>query len=140
MTAAGGGNGTTGGGNNTNNSNAKSITITDITGKDGKQVQFGVISNISENEYAANGKVGTISDGSVKLDFSLAGKGEYHLSVEIFDNINSNETYYYSSGKTLVELSITGFADVLNLPKYDIKDINSIIPFNQFVDVSHFYE
>jgi hypothetical protein len=45
-----------------------------------------------------------------------------------------DDEYIYTGGKTLVQLGISSTDDIDKLPKYNIKDANSVIPFSDFVE------
>jgi hypothetical protein len=116
---------------------AKSITITGIPDeKDTKEGDYAAIKLLKDryDDVAVGG--GNISGGTLTVDLKDSsneekdwnGSGSYYIFFYPMDNYDD---FYYTNGKSLVELGISGF-DADKLPKYNITQQNTTIPFDKF--------
>jgi hypothetical protein len=111
-----------------------SITITGISGKTGT-VALGLFNSILDSEPAAGGE-GRVSS-SVKFTLKdknnndWNGRGSYYLAIAFADGTG----YYYTDGKSFLELAITSMGDYSKLPRYNISSASSTISIDKFVYV-----
>ena len=113
----------------------KTIIITGLAGKTGLAT-VNLLSSMND-EYPPISGNATISGSSVTfqlLDPSnnsnpWAGKGSFFLFLEI-DNDN---LYFYTDGKSLAELGIVSEADIVKLPKCNISSETTTIDFSKFL-------
>jgi hypothetical protein len=127
-------------GDESSNGNAKSITITGITGGAGEAFFEGYSSNFVDEIWAD----GRISGSSVTFsllnedDTPFTGSGLFYLMMELDNNDYSGE-FVYTNGKTLVELGLSSSSSenevFSKLPKYTISSVSSTIALNQFKEI-----
>ncbi|MDR1248111.1 MAG: hypothetical protein LBK63_02300 [Treponema sp.] len=121
----------------TANTDPKAITITGLTCRSGNvEIILGDIVN-NDDKLIANGQ-GTISNNFVTVSLKnndssdWTGTGSYMIQLKFA----SSQSYWFTNGKTWVELGITASASegevFRKLPKYGITSAASTIAFDQF--------
>jgi hypothetical protein len=132
------------------NTDPKSITITGYTGNAGRATITVFSSYSVDGIVAKSNNVDTGSTFTIPLDNptsnmggqptglsgSWTGSGSYIIMLQV-NYSNSADTYFYSNGKTREELGIPASSDMTSqfdkLPKYNINQAVSTIPFDKFI-------
>jgi hypothetical protein len=114
---------------------AKSITITGLPSGTHYEIEIEIFSDDDDyiawgeedEEFSGSSFTVPLYDANSEFEKPWTGSGSYYIWLEL----DEEDEYYYTGGKTFEQLGMTE-DDISKLPKYNIKDANSIIHLNQF--------